>query len=117
MFTLRILGVGFSLVSILLIFEFIRRKRIKEKYALIWFFVLFSLIAICIKFPLIEHLGRLIGIATPSNMLFFLGITFCFILIFSLTVIVSVMSNRMRILAQKIAFLEFELKEIQDRKE
>jgi len=59
---------------------------------------------------LITWLAVKLGIASPINMLFFLGFCFSLIIIFVLTVAVSRMSVRIKTLAQEIALYEKECK-------
>ena len=61
-------------------------------------------------FPqLITWLAHILGIASPINMLFFLGFCFSLIIIFVLTVAVSRSSIRIKQLAQEIALYEEEM--------
>ncbi len=115
MFLLQITGTLTSFFILLIIFELIRRKKIKEKYALVWIALFVSFIAICLYFPIVVWVSDLLGIQTPSNTLFFLGMIFSLLIILSLTVIVSILSNRIRLLAQKLALLEFELNQLKEK--
>lgn len=56
--------------------------------------------------PLVNWLSYELGIASPVNMLFFLGFCFSLVIIFVLTVAVSRMSIRIKQLAQEIALYE-----------
>ena len=59
------------------------------------------------SFPLlINWISEELGIASPVNMLFFLGFCFSLMIIFVLTVAVSRMSIRIKQLAQEIALNE-----------
>ena len=91
------------------IVNMIRKKKLELRYALAWLFVgLGVLILDC--FPqLIDWLSKQLGIASPVNMLFFLGFCFSLIIIFVLTVAISRMSIRIKQLAQEVALLTEEV--------
>lgn len=96
------------------IINMVRRKSLELRYALAWLGVgIGTLILDC--FPnLISWLAKVLGIASPPNMLFFCGFLFALMIIFVLTVAVSRMSNRIKELAQELALLE---KECHDNKD
>ena len=54
-----------------------------------------------------------LGIYAPVNMIFFLGFCFSLVIIFSLTVALSRMSNSIRTLDQMVALNEKRLKELE----
>ena len=103
-----IIAVG-VLIALSVIVNMIRKKKLELRYALAWLFVgLGVLILDC--FPqLIDWLSKQLGIASPVNMLFFLGFCFSLIIIFVLTVAISRMSIRIKQLAQEVALLTEEV--------
>ena len=70
---------------------------------------LLIVLLIVIVFPdLLTDGAKLLGIATPVNMVFFVGFCFSLIIIFGLTMAVSKMSQQIKDLSQKIALMEKE---------
>lgn len=94
------------------IINMVKQRKLELRYALAWLGVgIVTLILDC--FPvLIKQLAKLMGIASPPNMLFFCGFLFALSIIFILTVAVSRMSIRIKNLTQQVAFLE---KKVRDR--
>lgn len=73
---------------------------------MVWLMVGISILVLD-SFPLlINWISEELGIASPVNMLFFLGFCFSLMIIFVLTVAVSRMSIRIKQLAQEIALNE-----------
>jgi hypothetical protein len=101
-----------ALIIILGLFYIIKKTKIHQvdlKYALIWFFVgiiylLFDLIP-----QLQSFVTDVLGISTPVTMLVFLAIGFIFAIIFTLTVIVSTQTSKIRRLIQEIGIMEKEI--------
>ena len=100
------------LLGLSVLINMVRRKQIELKYALAWLGA-GLLVLIFDAFPrLMDWLSEKLGIASPVNMLFFLGFCFSLVIIFVLTIMVSRMSVRMKRLAQEIALYEHD----EDRK-
>lgn len=102
------------IIALCVIVNMIRKKRLELRYALAWLIVgMGMLILDC--FPiLITKLADMIGVASPINMLFFLGFGFSLIIIFVLTVAISRVSIRIKQLTQELALYE---KKMNDEKE
>ena len=96
------------IIALCVIVNMIRKKRLELRYALAWLIVgMGTLILDC--FPILTtKLADMLGIASPINMLFFLGFCFSLIIIFVLTVAISRVSIRMKQLAQELALYEKE---------
>lgn len=90
-------------LALCVIVNMIRRKALELRYALTWLGVGVVVLILDLFPGLMAHLAKLMGIALPSNMLFFLGFCFSLAIIFGLTIAVSRMSNRINDLTQEMA--------------
>lgn len=96
----------------ILIINSIRNKMIDLKYALTWL-VLGIILFILDVFPnILFKMASLIGIEIPSNMIFFVGLIFVVVLIYSLTASISRLSNKVKRLTQEIALLREEMERL-----
>lgn len=102
------------IIALCVIVNMIRKKRLELRYALAWLIVgMGTLILDC--FPILTtKLSDMIGIASPINMLFFLGFCFSLIIIFVLTVAISRVSIRMKQLTQELALYEKKMNDEKD---
>lgn len=103
------------IIALCVIVNMIRKKRLELRYALAWLIVgMGTLILDC--FPILTtKLADMIGVASPINMLFFLGFCFSLIIIFVLTVAISRVSIRMKQLTQELALYEKKMSDEKDR--
>lgn len=110
-----IIGV-FIVAGIFYVTHLIRKNRLELKYTLSWLVAaIFVLIVDC--FPnLMESLSDLLGIYSSVNTMFFIAFIFSLFIILTLTVAVSIVSNSVKRLNQKIALLEKRIIEL-ERKE
>lgn len=72
------------ILALIVIVNMIRKKRLELRYALAWLFVGVSILILDCFPQLITWLAVKLGIASPINMLFFLGFCFSLIIIFVL---------------------------------
>lgn len=101
--------IGASLFFLIFVLELVRRKKIGERFSLLWIVVAVGLcLTATAGFPLLFRLAPLIGIVYPSTALFllaFLGLTFLSVYF---TMLLTGLSHQNRVLAQRLALLEAE---------
>ena len=98
-----------SLFLILLTSYFLKIGRIPEKYALLWY--LFSIIILIVSFfpNVFESLAKIVGIQLLSNMFIAILIWVLFLLVMSLTIMMSGQKKKTTLLIQEISILKSEL--------
>ena len=106
----RVLSIGISSVFLLLIIELIRRKKLKEKYALLWIATGTTILSLAVSENLLLWITRLFGIGYPINALFFFGIFFIIVINLHFSMVVSHLSEQSKTLVQKIGLLETKIK-------
>ncbi len=87
----------------------IRNKKMQLQYTLTWLVLMIGLAAVVFNPNLLGQLTRFLGIYTPINMIFFVGFCVAIVIIYQLTQTVSVLSEQIKVLTQKVALLEKEV--------
>lgn len=87
------------------IVNLIRKKRMDFRYALGWMFIILCISVLTIWPSLLDKLAGVLGIASPMNMLFFFGFIFAVMVIFSLSMTISHLADRVKKLSQEIAII------------
>ena len=105
------------LVVLAVLVNMIRRKSLELKYALPWMLVMAALFVFACAPQLLNVVSEFLGIYAPVNMVFFLGFCFSLLIIFSLTVALSRLSNSVRTLDQIVALNEKKLEELEQELE
>ena len=93
------------IIALIVIINMIRKKALESRYSLAWLAVGAGVLILDLFPGFMEWLSDLMGIASPVNMLFFLGFCFSLIIIFILTIAISRMSVRIKNLAQELALI------------
>jgi hypothetical protein len=95
-----------------LIIDLIRRRLLKEKYALLWLATALVLFVFAVKRSLVEMLADVLGIYYAPSALFLLGFLFMLALNLQYTVMLSRQSERIIRLAQEVGLLRRRLEEL-----
>ena len=103
---IQLVAIVASTSLLLLVLEFVRRKRFLERYALLWLFSAIVLLALSIWKDLLQELAKAVGIEYPPNALFLIAFGFVLILLLHFSLAVSRLSDQSKVLAQRIAILE-----------
>lgn len=103
------ISIALSLLFLCFIIELIRRKRIKESYALLWFVSAIVFIGLSVWRHGLERLSAAIGIAYPPAALLLLAVGVLFLILIQYSIIISKLSSENKRLSQEIALLRITL--------
>lgn len=106
---LQFIMAGGSIVASFVLLNLILKYKLELKYSLLWFLLNIALILIAIYPKILSSISDAMGIELPVNALFFFGILLLMLIVFSLTVALSRMSHRLRMLSQELGLLKQEL--------
>ena len=98
-----ILGAASLLLTVL---EMVRRRRLMERYALLWLLSAGVLLVLGIWSGALAKISHAIGVIYPPNALFFVGIGFILLLLLHFSSAVSRLSDQSETLAQRQALLD-----------
>lgn len=99
-----------SLALLLIVLELVRRRRLLERYALLWLVVGVALVVLGAWRGLLTAVAGGLGISAPPNALFAVGLGFLVMLVLNFSVVISRLSDQTKVLAQRIALLEQEVR-------
>lgn len=97
--------IGSSLL-LLLVLDLVRRRYLKERYALLWIVTGSLFLLLSIRTDLLHWFAFLLGFSLPSNALFVLSYVFFLLVILGLTVVSSRLSEKNRALTQEVVLLK-----------
>jgi hypothetical protein len=101
-----------SVVLILIVLDMVRRRRLREKYSLIWLFAVVAMTILVVWKKLLLSITSLIGATNSSSTLFLFGILFALVILLHLSNKISDFSTQLRILAKEMAMLNAQLSEV-----
>ncbi|WP_232679425.1 DUF2304 domain-containing protein [Nocardioides sp. R-C-SC26] len=104
-----ILGIAGSATVIVALFEMMRRHRLREKYAVLWFMVALGVLALAIFPGLLTGVADIAGVEVPVNLLFFLASLVLLMLTLQHSYELGRLEEKTRVLAEEIALLRLDL--------
>jgi hypothetical protein len=88
-----------------LIFELVRRKRLMERYAILWLVAGATVLVLGLWQGLLTTLAHAVGIYYPPSALFAVVFVFVLVMLVHFSMSVSRLSDENKILAQRLALL------------
>jgi ABC-type uncharacterized transport system YnjBCD permease subunit len=101
-----------SLLLLLVVFELIRSRRLRERYALLWLLTGLVLLALSAWRGGLNTIAGWLGVQTyPPAVLFAVAVLFVLAVLLHYATVLSRVSDQNVILAQRLALLELEVNE------
>ena len=105
-----------SILLLLVVFELIRSRRLRERYALLWLLTGIVLLVLSVWRGGLDTIAGWFGISGyPPAILFAVGILFILLVLLHYSTMISRLSDQSTILAQRLALLEERFREERDQ--
>jgi hypothetical protein len=98
-----------------IVFELVRRRRLMERYALLWLFASSVLLALAVWKGLLEEVASAVGIYYAPSALFAVAFGFVLVLLLHFSLVISRLSDQNKVLAQRLGMLSERLESLQAR--
>ena len=105
------IGLIVGIAILVILFELLRRRRMRERYALVWGAIGIGSMAIGVFPGLLGEATRAVGLVLPINLVFFLGLLVLLGLTSQFSYELGLAEDRTRALAEEVALLRLELAE------
>ena len=103
---LQIVSIGATLALFLLVFELVRRRRLMERYALLWLFSTVVLLGLAVWKHLLEEVASAIGIFYAPSALFVVAFGFILAILLHFSLVISRIADQTKVLAQRVGLLQ-----------
>jgi len=96
-----------SVILLLVVFELIRSRRLRERYALLWLFTGVVLVILSAWRGGLNTIAGWVGVrGYPPAVLFAVGLLFVIVVLLHYSTVISRLSDQNVVLAQRLALLE-----------
>jgi hypothetical protein len=106
---IQLVSIAVALLVALIVTQLIRRRKLREEYALLWFAASVVLLVFASKRDLLDRLATLVGISYSPSLLLLGVILLGFLLALHFSVSLSRLSEQNKRLAQEVALLRLRL--------
>lgn len=92
-------------VNLVVVLEFVRRRKLAESFALLWSAVAIGGLALVLARPWVDEFARWAGIEAGTSVVFSLAILFLVVVSVYLSVHITALEERVEVLAEEVALL------------
>lgn len=110
---LQIVSIIVSFGLLLIVFELVRRRRLLERYALLWLFTAVVLLGLSVWGDLLNQVSRAIGIGYGPSTLFAVALGFITMLLLHFSIVISRLGEQNKVLAQSVGLLQRRLERLE----
>jgi hypothetical protein len=114
--TIQIVSIAGCALLLLIVLELVRQRRFLERYALLWLFSALVILGLAVWRGALEEVAQAVGIYSPPNALFFIALGFILVLLLHFSAAVSRLADQSKVLAQRQALVEEQLRELERRR-
>lgn len=108
-------GVAIAVILLLLVLELVRRRRLQERYAILWILTALVLLVLSIWRGALESMAGMVGIAYAPALLFAITSFFVVIVLLHYSTVISRLSQQNTALAQAVALLEQRVRRLEEK--
>jgi hypothetical protein len=113
--TSYIFGILAALLTLGVVIEMLRRRRLRERHA-IWWLVAGVLALIVGIFPsVLDWAASVVGVALPTNLVFFVSIAVLFLVCIQHSAELTVLESKTRTLAEMSALQDMRIRELEQK--
>lgn len=105
-------GIAFAILVLVIIVSLLLRRRLREKYAILWLIIGVALLVLAIFPQLLLGLSDLLGVIVPSNLIFALAIVLLVGVALHLSWELSLAEDEVRRVAEEVAILRADLDDL-----
>jgi hypothetical protein len=108
----QVLAIVVTACLFVLVFELVRRRRLMERYALLWLFSSAVLLGLAVWRDLLEGVATAVGIYYPPSALFAIAFGFVLVLLLHFSLVISRLADQTKVLAQRLGLLQQRVEEL-----
>jgi hypothetical protein len=109
---LQVVSILVSTGLFVLVFEMVRRRRLMERYALLWMFSMAVLLGLSVWGSLLNKISDAVGVKYGPSALFAVALAFVIVLMLHFSLVISRLADQNKVLAQRVALLQRKLDQL-----
>ena len=109
---IQLVAVFGAAVLLLFVLELVRRRRLMERYALLWLLSALVMLALSVWGGALKLLSDKLGIIYPPNALFLVAFGFVLLLLLHFSLVISRLADENKVLAQRLGLLQQRIDEV-----
>ena len=108
-FRIQLISIVLAVGLFAMVFELVRRRRLMERYALLWLLSAVTLLVLSVWRDLLEVFASAVGVAYAPSALFLVALGFGLLLLLHFSLVISRLTDQTKVLAQRVGMLKQEI--------
>ncbi|HEX8123151.1 MAG TPA: DUF2304 domain-containing protein [Solirubrobacteraceae bacterium] len=113
---IQIVAILATAILFVVVFEAVRRRRLMERYALLWLFSAAVLLGLAVWKDALEEFASAVGIYYAPSALFAIALGFISMLLLHFSLVISRLADQTKVLAQRVSLLQARVDELEARR-
>ncbi|MBN9139610.1 MAG: DUF2304 domain-containing protein [Micrococcales bacterium] len=109
--TVYIFSVAAALVTLIVVIDLLRRRRLRERHAIWWLVAGIMALLVSLVPQVLIWAAAVVGVEVPLNLVFFVSLAVLFLVCIQHSVELTALEAKTRALAERLALLELELRD------
>jgi hypothetical protein len=110
---IQIVAILATALLFVIVFEAVRRRRLMERYALLWLFCTAVLLGLAVWKDALEEVAAAVGIYYAPSALFAIALGFISMLLLHFSLVISRLADQTKVLAQRVSLLQARLDQVE----
>lgn len=106
---IRLITIAICIFVVVYVFELVRRRHLNEEYSMGWLITGVLMLIMASWLDLLVIISNIVGSATVTSTLFFLGLLFLVVICLHFSIRISNLTNQVRKLSQSLAIMNHEV--------
>ena len=111
---IQLVAILVTAAMFLTVFELVRRRRLMERYALLWLFATVVLLGLSVWRGLLEKLAGAVGIFYAPSALFAVAFAFVLLMLLHFSLVISRLADQNKVLAQRLGQLQQRVDQLEE---
>jgi hypothetical protein len=113
---IQLVAVGATGGMFFLVFELVRRRRLMERYALLWLFSTAVLLGLAVWKNMLQEVASAVGIYYAPSALFVVAFGFVLAMLLHFSLVISRLADQSKVLAQRVGALQHRIAELESER-
>ena len=112
-----ILGISGAVLTLIIVIEMLRRRRLRERHAIWWLFAGFLALIISVFPNTLDGLASLLGFEIPVNLVFFSSLFVLFLVALQHSSELTTLESHNRRIAEELVLLKLQVEKLEKQTE
>jgi hypothetical protein len=116
MLSFQIVAIILSIILLVFVLELVRKGMLKERYSILWITSSLVLLVLSLWKGLLDRTAKIVGIYYSPSLLFLVAFVFLLLIVLHFSIVISIMRDRNKKIAQDVGLLKLELENLKTKK-